>query len=75
MWYFIEELIDRIKVVDWSRMISDNLDKLFMNLEQPMTFNMSSYVVYLLARIIQASSESHWIDNCKRPLEFPRRSQ
>lgn len=50
MYYFIDEITSEVKMFNWSRMISNNLDEQLKNLESTKNFYMSSYVVYLLAR-------------------------
>jgi hypothetical protein len=50
MYYFINEITFGVKMFNWSRMISNNLDEQLKNLESMKTFYMSSYIVYLLVR-------------------------
>lgn len=50
MYYFINEIITGVKMIDWAKIISNNLDVQLKNLEENMTFYMSSYLVYSLAR-------------------------
>lgn len=49
MYYFINEIMNGVKMIDWARMISDNLDSQLKNLEADRTFYMSSYLFYSLA--------------------------
>lgn len=51
MFCFIEEVMDATKMVDWARMISNNLDEQLRNLKHSQSFYMSSYIVYMLARM------------------------
>lgn len=50
MYYFINEITTGAKMIDWAKIISNNLDDQLKNLEENMTFYMSSYLVYSLAR-------------------------
>ena len=50
MWYFVEQVMEEADIIDWARLISDNLNEQLMNLEHTRKFYMSSYVIYMLAR-------------------------
>jgi hypothetical protein len=55
MYCFIDEINSRVKMFNWSRMISNNLDEQLRNLESTKTFYMSYYIIYLLARSYKCS--------------------
>lgn len=55
MYYFMDEITSCVRMFNWSLMISDNLHEQLVNLEKTKSFHMSSYVVYLLARMYRYS--------------------
>lgn len=52
MFYFIEEISDGTVMINWAKIISDNLDIQLRNWERTKSFYMISYLVYMLARHI-----------------------
>ncbi|XP_057824563.1 dol-P-Man:Man(7)GlcNAc(2)-PP-Dol alpha-1,6-mannosyltransferase isoform X2 [Cryptomeria japonica] len=50
MFCFVEEVSLGLKMINWAKLISDNLDIELRELERTRTFYLSSYVVYALAR-------------------------
>lgn len=50
MFYFIDEVMEGKRMIDWAKIISHNLDEKLNNLRQTQFFYMSSYVIYSLAR-------------------------
>lgn len=46
MFYFIQDCVRGI-VVNWAKIISDNLDFQLRNVEKTKAFGMTSYLVYL----------------------------
>lgn len=53
MFYYVEEISLGLKMINWAKLISDNLDVQLRNLERTRTFYMSSYVIYMLAKNIR----------------------
>lgn len=53
MFFYISVVLEGKEYVDWAKMISDNIDEQFKNLRRTKTFYMSSYVIYMLARMIR----------------------
>lgn len=51
MFYFIQDCL-RGTLINWSRIISDNLDFQLRNVQRSKSFAMTSYLVYLLARFV-----------------------
>lgn len=50
MFYFIEEITTGVKMINCAKIVRDNVDEPLKNLEHSLSFYMSSYVVYSLAR-------------------------
>lgn len=50
MYYFINEIMNGVKMIDRAQIISNNLDNQLRNLEGDRIFYMSSYLFYSLAR-------------------------
>lgn len=50
MYYFINEIMNEVKMIDWAQMISNNLDNQLRNLEADRIFYISSYLFFSLAR-------------------------
>lgn len=51
MFYFIQDCL-KGTLINWSKIISDNLDFQLRNVERSRSFAMTSYLVYLLARFV-----------------------
>lgn len=63
MWYYIKEMTRGADIINWARLVSDNLHEQMMNVEQTKTFYMSLYLIYILARYGKYNGL-----NCRAPI-------
>lgn len=71
MYYFINEIMNGVKLIDWARMISDNLDSQLKNLEANRTFFMSSYLFYSLATTYRYRGLTYRAEVGNKENQFP----